>query len=165
MALVKAVSGECGLGVGGSVRSLSRKRISIRSNNLDVVFSDLSCKAPKKRRYGGAIGDGGSEEQSLLEAVPQDVLIKVLSGVDHEDLKQLFHVSRLIREETMFVRTSHFAYITPSKIRGIQGSTDLQNPEEVGDDLKAPNAPKQSRALRSQLGRKQLEDVSVALFT
>ena len=63
-------------------------------------------------------------EKSILESVPQDILIKVLCGVDHDDLKQLFHVSSTIRDATITARKSHFAYSTPSKVLVFRDSLD-----------------------------------------
>ncbi|GAU33527.1 hypothetical protein TSUD_386720, partial [Trifolium subterraneum] len=50
---------------------------------------------------------------SPLEALPQDILLHVLCGVDHDDLEQLFRVSKIIREATLIVEESHFNFSTP----------------------------------------------------
>ncbi|XP_062014817.1 F-box protein At1g61340-like [Rosa rugosa] len=76
--------------------------------------------------------------ESKLEALPQETLIKILCGVDNEDLKQLFHVSKAIREATLIAKQWHFAYSTP---RNIRTNDDL-------DEIEAPNAP----------SRKELEE-------
>ncbi|XP_031099721.1 F-box protein At1g61340-like [Ipomoea triloba] len=39
-----------------------------------------------------------SYDKSLLESFPQDVLIRIILGLDHDDLSRLFHVSKTIRE-------------------------------------------------------------------
>ena len=51
---------------------------------------------PLKRRCGEMVEEDA--EKSILESVPQDILIRILCGVDHDDLKQLFHVSSTIRD-------------------------------------------------------------------
>ncbi|KAL2931994.1 F-box protein SKIP27 [Bienertia sinuspersici] len=82
---------------------------------------------------------------SLLEALPQELLF---CGVDHDDLKQLFLVSKTVRDAAIIAKKSHFAYSTPEF-----------------DDLEAPNAPKQARKMnRPRINKKKLHDISVALF-
>ena len=58
---------------------------------------------PLKRRCGEMVE--GDEEKSILESVPQDILIKILCGVDHDDLKQLFHVLSTIRDAVQLLIT------------------------------------------------------------
>ncbi|GMH30320.1 hypothetical protein Nepgr_032163 [Nepenthes gracilis] len=164
MMLFKSMSGECGLGL-GSVCLLSRKRILSRSNSVEVTSNDFNCKTPMKRRCRDVVVEADSTVKSSLEALPQEILLKILCGVDHDDLKQLFHVSRLIRDSTIFVKASHFAYTTPSKTSAFRGSIDLKNPDKFhDDDFEVPNAPKQVRVPRSRIGNKKLADISVALF-
>ena len=88
-------------------------------------------------------------EKSILESLPQDILIRILCGVDHDDLKQLFHVSRTIRDATIKTRKSHFAYSTPSKVLVFRDSLDWEEPSSF-EELQTPNAPKQSRRGRSR---------------
>ncbi|XP_010277938.1 PREDICTED: F-box protein SKIP27-like [Nelumbo nucifera] len=101
--------------------------------------------------------------KSLLEALPQDLLIRVLCSVDHDDLKELFHVSKTIREATLIAKQWHFAFRTPVKPMGLRSFGDLED-ESKFDAQEAPNAPRQKRALGSRLNRKKLADISVALF-
>ncbi|XP_031105254.1 F-box protein At1g61340-like [Ipomoea triloba] len=37
-------------------------------------------------------------DKSLLEFLPQNVLIRIICGLDYDDLSRLFHVSKTIRE-------------------------------------------------------------------
>ncbi|KAL7213185.1 hypothetical protein ACSBR2_015817 [Camellia fascicularis] len=104
-----------------------------------------------------------SFDKSLLEALPQDILIRILCNVDHDDLKQLFHVSKPIREATLIAKQWHFAYSTPTKTLAFRNSIDLGDAEDI-EEVEAPNAPKQFRNQRSRLSRKKLADISVALF-
>ncbi|GMI97238.1 hypothetical protein HRI_003393100 [Hibiscus trionum] len=97
-------------------------------------------------------------EKSALESLPQDVLIRIICGVDHEDLKQLFNVSKSIREATVIAKQSYFAYSTPTKIKTFQTSIDFEESNEL-DDIEAPNAPRQWRS-----HRKKLVAISVELF-
>ncbi|GMH26923.1 hypothetical protein Nepgr_028766 [Nepenthes gracilis] len=164
MALVKTVSGDYGLGL-GSVLTLGRKRIQVYSNGDELISAGFGRKTPTKRRCSEEVREADNTERSLLEALPPEILNKILCGVDHGDLKQLFHVSRLIRKATTIAKESHFAYTTPLKIRAFRGSINLQNPNKLEDDFEvAPNAPKQPRLPRSRLCKKKLSDISVALF-
>ncbi|KAI8525357.1 hypothetical protein RHMOL_Rhmol13G0224300 [Rhododendron molle] len=149
-----------GLGLGfGCVRytrSMSGKRVAI-SSNMEV---DSTVASPPLKRQCSMEMVASSCEKSLLEALPQDILIRVLCGVGHDDLKQLFHVSKQIREATVIAKQWHFAYSTPKKISAFRNPIDLGDFEEA----KTPNAPKQCRSHRNRLSGKKLADISVALF-
>ncbi|KAK6133394.1 hypothetical protein DH2020_032858 [Rehmannia glutinosa] len=86
--------------------------------------------------------------------------IRILCGVEHDDLKSLFFVSKAMREATLVAKKSHFAYSTPRK------TVIFQSVDDFGDfnEIEAPNAPKQSRIRRSRLSAKKLTDISVNLF-
>ena len=58
---------------------------------------------PLKRRCGKMVEEDA--EKSILESVPQDILIRILCGVDHDDLKQLFHLSSTIRDAVQLLVT------------------------------------------------------------
>ncbi|XP_047333368.1 F-box protein SKIP27-like [Impatiens glandulifera] len=111
---------------------------------------------------------------SLLETLPQDLLIRVLCRVDHDDLKQLVLVSKPVREASLVAKKWHFEYSTPKKIAAFRNSMDLDGGGGDDDDdvssceIEAPNAPRQiRRRIRSCLSgrKKKLGDISVALFT
>ncbi|XP_075664237.1 F-box protein At1g61340-like [Castanea sativa] len=152
---------ELGLEYVRCASAFGRKRILI-SNHFEGLAIDSAPKTPSKKMCGERLGL--DSERSLLEALPQDILIRVLCGVNHEDLKQLFHVSKTIREATLIAKQWHFAYSTPSKTRAFRTAFDLENPSELDDETEAPNAPKQLRPRRSRLSEKKLADISVALF-
>ncbi|XP_021887056.1 F-box protein SKIP27-like [Carica papaya] len=150
------------LGVVKYTRGLGRKRIVI-SNVEESSLSPLDSviRTPLKRQCSGRMIFGF--EKSPLEALPQDILIRILCGVDHEDLKQLFHVSKAIREATLFAKKSHFAYTTPRKTAVFRTPIDFDDSSEL-DDIEAPNAPRQERNYRSRLTGRSLASISVALF-
>ncbi|BFG27654.1 F-box protein [Prunus yedoensis var. nudiflora] len=141
-------------------RALGRKRIGI-SNNGEASPTDSYPSTPlKKQRSGKLIWDS---ETSALEALPQEILIKIVCGVRHEDLKQLFHVSKPIREATLIAKQWHFAYSTPSKTPAFRTAIDFSSDDM--DEIEAPNAPKQWREQHRQLpSRKKLAEISVNLF-
>ncbi|KAE7995573.1 hypothetical protein FH972_000353 [Carpinus fangiana] len=138
------VVGEEGLGLGfvRYTRGLGRKRVLI-SNNLEASPMDSAPKTPTKRRYSeGVVLEA---ERSPLEALTEDILIRVLCGVNHEDLKQLFHVSKTIREA----------------IPAFRNAIDSEDSSDFGD-VKPPNAPKPRRMLLERfLSKKDLPDISV----
>ncbi|KAF5202180.1 F-box protein skip27 [Thalictrum thalictroides] len=108
-------------------------------------------------------------KESNLESLPQDILIKILCSVDHDDLKELFQVSESIRQATLIVKRDHFAFSTPSKrleaLRSFSKLEMMGRLIEDGSD-EAPNAPKQQRnKYRNRVDRKKLADISVALFS
>ncbi|KAI7736269.1 hypothetical protein M8C21_022719 [Ambrosia artemisiifolia] len=126
------------LGLVKRTSSFGRKRIFIL-NNMD--FDLLDVTTPTKKQFFYSIC-----EKSLLEALPQEILIKILCGVDHDDLKRLFHVSKQIREAAVIAKKWHFEYSTPKKIPAFRCSLNL---EEFAlsdfDEIEPPNAPKQMR--------------------
>ncbi|KAI3795794.1 hypothetical protein L1987_38453 [Smallanthus sonchifolius] len=146
------------LGLVKRTSSFGRKRVFF-VNEMDIEGS-IDAISPTKKR---SIGDGFSSERSLIEALPQDVIIKVLCGVEHDDLKRLFHVSKAIREAAMIAKKQHFAYSTPTKVPAFRCSIDQPDQSDV-DEVEAPNAPKQSRVARSRLDRNKMAELSVALF-
>ncbi|CAA2982427.1 F-box At1g61340-like [Olea europaea subsp. europaea] len=146
-----------GLGM-GLVRNTSfgRKRVSL--SNTAMEFDEFIPSTPLKRQcYEDSFF---CSEKSALEAFPQDVLIRILCSVEHDDLKRLFFVSKTIREATLIAKHMHFAYSTPKKtvgFRNVDASSEF-------DEIIAPNAPRQSRIPHSRLDEKKLDDLSVALF-
>ncbi|KAL7191422.1 hypothetical protein ACSBR2_023490 [Camellia fascicularis] len=134
-----------GLGFVRYTRSMSGKRIALSGNmEVDSTVTTPRMKKPRSEKMM-------SFDKSLLEALPQDILIRILCNVDHDDLKQLFHVSKPIREATLIAKQWHFAYTTPT--------TNLAFP-----NVEATNALEQFRNQRSRLSRKKLADISVALL-
>ncbi|XP_022724538.1 F-box protein SKIP27-like [Durio zibethinus] len=158
---------ELGLGLGfvRFSRGLGRKRVGI-SNEEESLPLDSAINVPLLKRQCSdrimmmIIDD--YHEKSALESLPQDVLIRIICGVDHEDLKQLFNVSKSIREATVIAKQLHFAYSTPRKTKAFRTSIDFEESSEL-DEIEPPNAPRQWRSHRS-INRKKLADISVALF-
>ncbi|XVF87579.1 hypothetical protein PTKIN_Ptkin18bG0131600 [Pterospermum kingtungense] len=145
---------------------LGRKRVGIsndmeESMHLDSVTGVPLLKRQRSERLMMMMADD-CHEKSALELLPQDVLIRIICGVDHEDLKQLSNVSKSFREAAAIAKRLHFAYSTPAKIKAFRTSIDSDGSSEL-DDIEAPNAPKQWRFQRS-INRKKLADISVALF-
>ncbi|KAK4858428.1 hypothetical protein QYF36_016206 [Acer negundo] len=157
---------EDGLGLGSVryTRGLGRKRILI-SNVAETPSSSEKkiTRTPLKRQCSARMVDFESDERFQLEFLPQDILIRIISGVNHEDLKHLFHVSKSIREATQIAKEQHFAYSTPKKTQVFRSSIDFKEPSEF-DEIEAPNAPKQFRAHKSRISREKLAGISVALF-
>ncbi|KAK9714765.1 hypothetical protein RND81_06G118200 [Saponaria officinalis] len=151
--------------------SLGRKRILISNNSCDLEHfcADFECFTPLKKLCSQEIHveDEFSTKcsTSLLEALPQELLIKVICGVDHDDLKQLFFVSKTVRASALIAKKLHFAYSTPSKTKAFRNSIDMLNTLEFSEEIEAPNAPKQARKMnRKRLDRKKLDEVATALF-
>lgn len=143
----------------GLVRSSSfgRKRVALISS--DVMEIDCFDNFPAKKLCYSYF----NSEMSALERLPQDVLIRILCGVEHDDLKSLFFVSKSIREATLIAKQWYFAYSTPKKtmIR-FPNAIDMENLVEFNE---IEQAPKQARLPRARLSHKKLADISVALFT
>ncbi|MBA0623341.1 hypothetical protein Godav_008812 [Gossypium davidsonii] len=157
-----------GLGFVRRTLGLGRKRVGI-SNEMED-FSPLDSSAAKlpllkrqcSERIVMMVTFDDYHEKSSLESLPQDLLIRIICGVDHEDLKRLLIVSKSIREATVIAKQLHFAYSTPTKVKAFRTSIDFEEPSEL-HEIEAPNAPRQWRSHRS-INRNKLADISVALF-
>ncbi|XWS12732.1 hypothetical protein CRYUN_Cryun37aG0115800 [Craigia yunnanensis] len=164
------VNEEEGLGFVRYTRGLGRKRIGISNEMEESLPLDSATNVPLLKRQCSErmmmmmmmMMMDDYHEKSALESLPQDVLIRIICGVDHEDLKQLFNVSKSIREATVIAKQLHFAYSTPRKAKAFRTSIDFEESSEL-DEIEAPNAPRQWRSQRS-INRKKLADISVALF-
>ncbi|XP_071914082.1 F-box protein SKIP27-like [Coffea arabica] len=88
-------------------------------------------------------------------------MIRTLCGVEHDDLKRLFFVSKSIREATLIAKRWHFADSTPKKTLGFPNAIDFENV----DELMIEQAPRQVRIPRARLSSKKLADISVTLYT
>ncbi|KAL2343959.1 hypothetical protein Fmac_005244 [Flemingia macrophylla] len=153
--------GEMVLGLEGYsyTTALGRKRV-VLSNYVSVPsLNSSSVTTPSKRMCSEKKNCNDESGRSRLEALPRDILIKVLCGVDHEDLEQLVHVSQTIREATQIARRMHFEYSTPKKkifaLRPPFGSSGVES-------IEPPNAPLGKR--KSRLSGKHLGGISMALF-
>ncbi|KAL9234108.1 hypothetical protein vseg_009014 [Gypsophila vaccaria] len=153
--------------------SYGRKRILITKNNsfeLKHFCADFECCfTPLKKLCAHEIDEQfttAKSSSSLLEALPQELLIKVICGVDHDDLKHLFVVSKTVRDSALIAKKLHFAYSTPSKTKAFRNSIDMLNTLECSDEIEPPNAPKQARKKmnRKRLDQKKLDDIATALF-
>ncbi|XP_071738551.1 F-box protein At4g05010-like [Rutidosis leptorrhynchoides] len=154
--MVKIAMGDTlGLGLVKRTSSFGRKRILIL-NHMD--FDTIDATTTKIQQFS-------DDNNSLLEALPQEILIKILCGVDHDDLKSLFHVSKPIREAALIAKKWHFEYSTPKKFPAFRCSLNLE--ESLSSEFKeieAPNAPKRSRIFRSRWIEKDSADICVSLF-
>ncbi|KAL1537473.1 F-box protein-like protein [Salvia divinorum] len=149
----------------GLVRSTSFGRKRVFSSNRSIEFGDYDdCAANSslKRRCSQDSVFWG--EKTSLEDLPQEILIRIVCGVEHDDLKSLFFVSKGIREATVIAKESHFAYSTPRKTAGFKSSNKRM--DWLGElmEMEAPNAPLQHRAPLKRLSAKSLADITVALF-
>ncbi|KAL0353155.1 UNVERIFIED_CONTAM: F-box protein [Sesamum angustifolium] len=154
----KRANEEYGMGLVRST-SFGRKRVALSCVSMEFGSEDdcIPTTPWKRQCFQDTFF---CTEKSTLEDLPQEILIRILCGVEHDDLKRLFFVSKAIREATLIAKQSHFAYSTPRKTVG------FQNVEYFGDfnEVEAPNAPKHSRVPRYRLTAKKLADISVALF-
>ncbi|KAJ8484261.1 hypothetical protein OPV22_016746 [Ensete ventricosum] len=121
-----------------------------------------NLSSPSKRRVSRR---WRTQILNRLEALPLDILVKILSQVDHSDLKQLLLVSKTVNGATLIARESHFVFSTPiSKSRFKKQSNTIDSDLGIIINEEAPHAPNQQRVARSRLDGVQLSSVAVALF-
>ncbi|EOA21667.1 hypothetical protein CARUB_v10002090mg [Capsella rubella] len=152
-----------GLGFVRFTRGLGRKRILISKSNSDLLAhpaaaNDSSPPPPPQE-----------SNRSLLESLHQDILIRVLCHVDHEDLSTLKRVSKTIRKAVIEAKKSHFDYSTPKKRLPFReavlimeedsnSNSDLSN---QSDEIEPPNAPVRRRSINRE---SDLSNISMVLF-
>ncbi|KAJ1291431.1 hypothetical protein BS78_02G315000 [Paspalum vaginatum] len=135
-----------------STRILGRKRVAVSPAPGSRSPHSPVRTMRKQRSIRFHMDDAGS----LLESLPQDVLIKVLCKVNHSDLRPLLLVSKPVNEATIVAREMHFKFATPS-------AKSVFRDDECGDDEDGPGAPKQHRVARSLFPVKNLESIAVNL--
>ncbi|KAF8669260.1 hypothetical protein HU200_051594 [Digitaria exilis] len=135
-----------------STRILGRKRVAVSPTPASRSPHSPVRTLRKQRSVRFHMDD----TVSLLECLPQDVLIKVLCKVNHSDLRQLLLVSKPVSEATTVARELHFKFATPLSKAGFRGDED-------GEDEDGPGAPRQHRVARSRLRGKNLEGIAVNL--
>ncbi|CAH8273218.1 unnamed protein product [Arabidopsis lyrata] len=146
---------ECeGLGLGfvRFTRGLGRKRILISKSNSNSDRARANDSSPEANK-------------SLLETLHQDILIRVLCHVDHEDLATLKRVSKTIRKAVIEAKKSHFDFSTPKKrlpfrdaILVLEEDSDSSNQD---DEMEPPNAPIRRRIINRE---SDLSKISMVLF-
>ncbi|KAL5054344.1 hypothetical protein RYX36_035026 [Vicia faba] len=145
-------------------RALGRKRVVVSNNHESSSSGDdepILIGSSLKRMCSGKFNF--ISEKSRLEALPQDVLVRVLCGVDHDDLDQVFDVSTTIREACVIAKQMHFEFSTPKKnsVAAVRSPFDIEN---ASDETEAPNAPLMLKKSKSRLSTRKLADISVTLF-
>ncbi|KAJ8458205.1 hypothetical protein OPV22_031131 [Ensete ventricosum] len=129
-----------------STSVMGRKRVV-----LSRIVDSANCwRSPKRLSRVSSM-----ERLNRLEALPQDILVKILCKVDHSDLKQLVLVSKTVNGATLVAKRLHFAFSTPS-------SKPVFRRHEISEE--APNAPMQQRVAKSRLDGVKVSSVAVALF-
>ncbi|KAF0905072.1 hypothetical protein E2562_000877 [Oryza meyeriana var. granulata] len=136
----------------GNTRIIGRKRVAV-SPAPTPSGSHWPVRTLRKQRSTRLHMD---DTISLLESLPQDVLIKVLCKVNHSDLRQLLLVSKQVSEATVVAKEKHFAFATPSSKAAFRGREE--------EEEEAPGAPKQHKVARSPIWGKNLAAISVNLF-
>ncbi|KAJ4887330.1 F-box protein [Raphanus sativus] len=145
-------------------RGFGRKRVLVSVTGDSVFTSPVGTISSKKLCDKTLATSCGQSRE--LEDLPLDILVKIICGVEHEDLKQLFHVSKIIREATLIAKQTHFAYSTPRKTLVFRlGRYGSDKPFDLGEDeMEAPAAPLQKKRYRRINRNEDNSGVSVALF-
>ncbi|CAM8988156.1 unnamed protein product [Rhodiola kirilowii] len=146
-----------GLGAVRATRGLGRKRVGI-SKEEESCCSEFR---PQLKRQCSEKFEFESHMSPLDEALPQELLIRVLCGVEHDDLKQLMLVSKSVKEAALVAKKMHFEYSTPRKIKAFRNPVEIN---DIGEEIEVPNAPRQCRIGKRRISLKTKEDLAVALF-
>lgn len=162
--IVKSEEEELDLGLGSVTtftRGLGRKRVLFSSREIPATESTTPVKRQRSRTSNVSL----SSERSRLESLPQELLIRVVCGVDHDDLNSLNIVSKSIREASLVAKELHFSYNTPKKTRAFRNQLDFEDLSQQVEDVEPPNAPVRRHRWTDAKRKEKLSNVSVALFT
>lgn len=151
-----------GLGFVRITRGLGRKRILIsKSNQENVSNSDQNLLKRSK-------SETTESNNSVLESLHQDILIRVLCHVDHDDLARLKRVSKTIRNAVLEAKKSHFDYSTPKKTLSFRDplvtlneDSNSNSTSDQDDEIEPPNAPTRRKTVSRE---SDLSKISMVLF-
>ncbi|KAL9245633.1 hypothetical protein vseg_019258 [Gypsophila vaccaria] len=115
--------------------------------------------------------------ESKLEALPMDLLVRILCHLHHDQLKAVFHVSQRVRMAVILARQLHFNYTTPDRSRQemLQTMTPVATEhwpfackgDNRGFRIPSPHTPKAPRhgpRPPSRLKYTDVSQVAAALF-
>jgi len=138
-----------------STRTLGRKRVAVPPAPAGTGPHSPVRTLRKQRSTRHHMDD----TVSLLESLPEDVLIKVLCKVNHSDLRQLLLVSKPVSQATIVAKELHFAFATPTAKVGFRDEECL----EEGELQWAPRPRQRRVAGWSRLGGKDVAGIAVNL--
>ncbi|KAK4790176.1 hypothetical protein SAY86_017480 [Trapa natans] len=116
------------------------------------------------------------DSESWLEALPMDLLVKILCHLHHDQLRAVFHVSQRLRNAVLIARQFHFNYTTPDRSRQEMLRMVTPRPSEhwpfrsregKGDLMQSPLAPKAPRLgprPSSKLKLSEMRQIAAVLF-
>ncbi|KAH9607387.1 hypothetical protein KSS87_007433 [Heliosperma pusillum] len=117
------------------------------------------------------------DSESRLEALPMDLMVRILCHLHHDQLKAVFHVSQRVRTAVIVARQFHFNYTTPDRSR--QEMLQSMTPAALehwpfackGDNRQfrmatphTPKAPRHGPRPPSRLQYTEMKQVAAALF-
>ncbi|CAH2071681.1 unnamed protein product [Thlaspi arvense] len=146
-------------------RGLGRKRILISKSIQETVSNSDQASPPVKILLKRLKSETTESNTSVLESLHQDILIRVLCHVDHEDLATLKRVSKTIRKAVLEAKKSHFDYSTPKKALSFRDPLLIieedSNSSDQDDEVEPPNAPIRRKILNRE---SDLSKISMVLF-
>ncbi|KAG0477239.1 hypothetical protein HPP92_013643 [Vanilla planifolia] len=113
----------------------------------------------KVKTFIGAFVEG-CNDSDFLGSLPQQILVSILSKVDHSDLQHVLLVSKFFNEAALVARETHFLYCTP--LPNPAFNCDLEFSDS--DIQTHPSTPKQKGTFRSRLEGKKLSSLCIKLF-
>ncbi|GAB4848446.1 hypothetical protein Ancab_003147 [Ancistrocladus abbreviatus] len=116
---------------------------------LDAVKEGTLLRTPKTPSAEDC------KSESRLEALPMDLLVRIVCHLHHDQLRAVFHVSQRVRKAVMLARQFHFNYTTPDRSRQemLRTMTPLATEhwpfvckgDSEGIQMVGPNTPKAPR--------------------
>ncbi|KAG0483891.1 hypothetical protein HPP92_011975 [Vanilla planifolia] len=135
-----------------------KANITIRKRNTPTKSRDCSSRGFHPEFNDGPIQ--GGEESTVLDLLPPEVLVNILSKVQHSDLQHLLLVSKFVKEAAEVARETHFLYSTPLPKPAFNCGLDPSDSDVKG----SPITLKQRWAFRSRLQESRLSSLCIKLF-
>ncbi|KAI3420674.1 uncharacterized protein J3R85_012613 [Psidium guajava] len=120
--------------------------------------------------------DNDCKTESRLEALPIDLLVKILCHLHHDQLRAVFHVCQRVRKAVVIARQFHFNYTTPDRSRQEMLRSMTPRPTEHwpfkrGDGKgvfmpspHTPKAPRQGPRPPSRIKLAEMRQIAAVLF-
>ncbi|XP_031387530.1 F-box protein At4g35930 isoform X2 [Punica granatum] len=152
------------------IESTPIDRSPVFSSPINYSKQNNLLRTPKTPRFDDC------DTESRLEALPMDLLVKILCHLHHDQLKAVFHVSQRMRRAVLIARQFHFNYTTPDRSRQemlrmiTPRPTDhwpFKRGEGKGTPLRsplAPKAPRQGPRPPSRIKISEMRQIAAVLF-
>ncbi|KAJ7522339.1 hypothetical protein O6H91_18G007100 [Diphasiastrum complanatum] len=83
------------------------------------LLAPKAAESPVASEYVGITRSdtSTSAQESLLESLPLELLVRIICKLQHDQLRPVFHTCKRLRQSVIIAKQSHFNYTTPGRKR------------------------------------------------